>query len=1427
MSHGKLCACLLLLSLLPGTTGAQDIPGSWPERLQKTRSSPFEPPATDVFVTDSAPSLDTDCTFNSDPLHPLVIDVEVDRAVGDVDSSGFLIDPATLIANGVIPATVEVIMPAFDIDINGEPPPEVDEVLLNGQRLGVLTGDNQIWKLNSFSVPVSQIKFPSPGSSAPAINRVQINIDILSEERWCAAIDWVALFLPVQAATAITLEAVAGNTIYVRDYGSRETIDTVYQQVFDEDCDLSNEIEDYNDYPFSGPSKGLFGGTGKARLRATLETCTGGGQQEPEVRVRWKISGNESIKGTTKWTGNEGDIELTMPKAVGAYDTELLFIVDGREMAPIHRKLFVTHGNAYSFYSYFPPLIWPRLGWYEKATSWASGQRTESGILRALLGGLYSYGRAQWRYGYRFGAKTRCDWQELVQDPIRCDYADCFVFSDVFENMAATLGIGGLGSATPYGSEGRGFLTKGAPSLDPAFPGNAKRLGSTTYDRYNFASHSLRRKASRYYDATFNGIYTSETQFIEANISDDSGNTVEGWTLTELLGSVYDSWGNYAYLPPSLAQAAQTADFTLGARGKALTNNIEILGAVDWSLEDEDQNGLAETLVAQVEVRLHTAGEYTVSGTLEKDGSPLAHRPSWESMLSSKVLLDEISGTYTVELEFSGEQLFRSGVDGPYALEIEAVAADGTASATLTSPSFQHTQFGETGAHLGGVAESAVDTDVDGFHDELVLTVDLDVRLEDEYRLQAALEKDGVTLVDARLTAPFSIGPSEVGLSLDGGRLRNAGIDGPYQGTVILVDSSGHTLESTTFTTGPYAAADFSGLLTPRGAVGSQGIDTGGNGLYDLLRVELDTDFDTGGTYLLTATLSSDGSATAQAEQSLNLPAGLTSLTFDFSGPEIRSLELDGPYSLEILARDVTSLEELGAVSLDGSITGFHHTDFDPLGASTQDIALTGVADDFGVDTDGNGRFDELHMEIEVALAQSDLYEWSVRLVDAHNTEIGFVTAQGSFNAGVARVPLVFDGETIGNNGVPGPYFLKGLLMFGSNGSNLVAVDVAQTQAYGAADFEGPEADLSLTKAASPDPASAGGTVTYTLTVSNHGPASSSGATVTDPLPAGVSFQSSNDCSEAAGIVTCDVGLLGVGAQRSVSFRAALDPGLVGLLSNSATVNGFRFDPVAANNVATADIEVAARQVLPLQNGRFEVKLEWRDFNGVTGSGEVAFVGSALPGPVPLRSIDSTVLEFFGGQNWELLVKVLDGRAINGHYWVFQAAATNVGFTTTVTDTSCGTTKTYTNPLGEAAPAVTDTEAFEGCPNPGPPSCVATEGILCLGEQGRFRVEVAWNDFQDGSGVGRQAQLEQAGSAKSDDSGLFYFFAQDNWELLVKVLDGCDLNDHFWVFSAAMTNVEYTLTVTDKVSGVVKTYTNPLGSAAAALNDTNAFATCD
>ncbi len=114
--------------------------------------------------------------------------------------------------------------------------------------------------------------------------------------------------------------------------------------------------------------------------------------------------------------------------------------------------------------------------------------------------------------------------------------------------------------------------------------------------------------------------------------------------------------------------------------------------------------------------------------------------------------------------------------------------------------------------------------------------------------------------------------------------------------------------------------------------------------------------------------------------------------------------------------------------------------------------------------------------------------------------------------------------------------------------------------------------------------------------------------------------------------------------------------------------------------------------------------------------------------------------------------------------------------------------------------------------------CVADTTTLCLGED-RFQVEVAW-DTASSQGAG---QVVPGGT---DDSSNLWFFSPNNWEMLIKVLDGCAINDRFWVFFAATTDVGFTVTVTDTRDCQTKEYSNPLGQAANAVTDSEAFATC-
>ncbi|MCY3928067.1 MAG: PKD domain-containing protein [Acidobacteria bacterium] len=113
-------------------------------------------------------------------------------------------------------------------------------------------------------------------------------------------------------------------------------------------------------------------------------------------------------------------------------------------------------------------------------------------------------------------------------------------------------------------------------------------------------------------------------------------------------------------------------------------------------------------------------------------------------------------------------------------------------------------------------------------------------------------------------------------------------------------------------------------------------------------------------------------------------------------------------------------------------------------------------------------------------------------------------------------------------------------------------------------------------------------------------------------------------------------------------------------------------------------------------------------------------------------------------------------------------------------------------------------------------TCEPNGKTLCL-QDSRYAVSVDWWSGDGGRGKGTVVH------AGTNEVGLFRFFDTDNWEILIKVLDGCAVNGHVWVFGASTTDVGYTIRVTDTVPGHAKEYRNEPGAPAAAMTDTKAF----
>ena len=277
--------------------------------------------------------------------------------------------------------------------------------------------------------------------------------------------------------------------------------------------------------------------------------------------------------------------------------------------------------------------------------------------------------------------------------------------------------------------------------------------------------------------------------------------------------------------------------------------------------------------------------------------------------------------------------------------------------------------------------------------------------------------------------------------------------------------------------------------------------------------------------------------------------------------------------------------------------------------------------------------------------------------------------------------------------------------------------------------------------------------------------------------------------------------------------------------SNTVTIKTFAADALCE---MTAD-------TLCLLDGRFALRLEYRNQHDGGSEG----LGAVLP-----DSDRTGFFWFFNPSKLEVVVKMVDGRSLNGHFWLYVGGLTDLEYSLTVTDTLSGLTRRLENPPGTLcgqadielfpdsvkdhggvrsagtatatipldpmglrvdelfSPTTTAPPIFprsgEGC-RPGPTT-------LCLLDQ-RLAVEVSWtNPFVEGmSGRGQVIQ-------GSDGSGMFWFFDPSNLELIVKAVDGTTANGYLWLFYGALSDIEYQLDITDTLTGTTRTYYNPPGN---------------
>ncbi|MDH3938718.1 MAG: T9SS type A sorting domain-containing protein, partial [candidate division Zixibacteria bacterium] len=798
----------------------------------------------------------------------------------------------------------------------------------------------------------------------------------------------------------------------------------------------------------------------------------------------WKIDGQTGglgPMGIEGFDGLTGTVDLLVPSTVGKYSVNLEFTfkngfdIIGTQVVDLSEFYVILRGG---------PSDNKGQIFLEKACSWGAGASDDATACFIMAEGIYS--QSGWLYRDN-GSATR--WVELVND--QSSEGNCVDFANVWDFLCKVLGVNGTQpSDRHYGANNTGFVTHSGNSSMDGLPGNAYELGSSygTRDRWSFGMHQVGRRGSYLYDPTFGKRYQQHSTYVAWNktvcVDNPSSGVVQvcsaeapGGTFYYLYLTYlnYVQWaaGNHPWLTdiydgpytsppqeicgeggPMLADLSGLATGGAGGDGAAW-----FVGNCADSAIDTDGDGVANVLVVWTDVELTVDDSVLVIATLYDGDEMVSARSSMNLSTFANGSFVAEAGTNTVMFEFSGEDIWRHAYDGP--LQIKLLLMDSSSSLldTLTCETqpLNHLNFGEIPARSFACSDAAVDTNANDLYDYLAVEVSINSSKAMSCQIGGFIASDTTFIAESTGSATLAPGVNFVTLWFSGQEINSAQLDGPFQINTIIYDSLGTPLFGNECMTSTYNYLDFEPKKGKMDGYFDSGQDIDGNGLYDLLRVGCIVTVEDAGDYSLSAWLADgDGNEIGFTESAFAMAKGSDTINLDFEGTQIYENGNDGPFVLSYIVLEKADGSVLNDYRDAYTTNPYSYMSFERPEAPL--IALTGSYSDYGVDTDGNGLYNLLTVDVEVTCADGGVAVANAQLVAPDGETILWASAWAPVEAGVpTSVSLDFDGRYIFGTLLDGPYQLQDLMVYHTGDPSQAALipQAHTTTAYEYTAFEG------------------------------------------------------------------------------------------------------------------------------------------------------------------------------------------------------------------------------------------------------------------------------------------------------------------------------------------------------------------------------------
>jgi hypothetical protein len=349
----------------------------------------------------------------------------------------------------------------------------------------------------------------------------------------------------------------------------------------------------------------------------------------------------------------------------------------------------------------------------------------------------------------------------------------------------------------------------------------------------------------------------------------------------------------------------------------------------DYGL-DVNGNLLYEYLIVSAEVNVSVDGSYMVQGM-----APFGFSQNTSFFTA---------GIHTVDLRFYGYEIFNSGVNGPYLIDLQ-VRDDSfnlLDTDTHSTAAYAFTDFEPNPPIVFSPPHSDYGLDMDGdmTFDFLVVNASVNVSISGFYEIQADLwDNTGMWFIDAQTNSAWlNNGTQTVEIRFSGPAIFASGFDGPYMVNLFAADDIGWTFDMDTFFTNAYLFSDFdqpgASFFPPHS---DYGLDSSfpPDGIYETLVVNASVMVIDPGVYFIQGMLFDPLlNPISMVQASANLSAGPGMIPLEFSGIDINRNGENGTYAAMMFLFEVGPT---GMTEIDNDLhftNMYNYTDFVSLPVS-------------------------------------------------------------------------------------------------------------------------------------------------------------------------------------------------------------------------------------------------------------------------------------------------------------------------------------------------------------------------------------------------------------------------------------------------------------------------------------------------------------